>query len=333
MIGQSLLKRIVVLVSMSEISKKAPLTAIHLGPDAIAYLQGIARIEQQWLRKFAKVPPKGSPFRRQPEEDSVKAHIALLEQFIELVEQIPFPPEISVPVLWHTDLHDGNVMISEEDLPKTTGWLDWQGLVVAPLFTRSDFVDFCTYKPNEIFCEFGKMAMPDYPEGYGNFPSHRKEAVQQEMILAVKQKTYEVYMRMQVPLQWKALTFPFTNHVVRAADCAARSWYQAGHRLRDNLASAVVLWQELVPDSPPLLTFDRETLKRDTENLLRMKGYWERVDELKSIWKLGIDAWVSAERFEEIYKLSELERKRWNDQEAGGPYPFQDGAPCFSFGS
>ena len=45
------------------------------------------------------------------------------------------PDEISFPVLWHTDLHAGNIMVKPEDKPDVVGILDWQGMSVTPMLS------------------------------------------------------------------------------------------------------------------------------------------------------------------------------------------------------
>ena len=39
------------------------------------------------------------------------------------------------------------------------------------------------------------------------------------------------------------------------------------------------------------------------------------------------DGWVATDRYEEVKETCRELRKAWDTVEAGGPYPFQDGAP------
>jgi aminoglycoside phosphotransferase (APT) family kinase protein len=45
---------------------------------------------------------------------------------------VPQSPELRKPLLWHPDLHDGNIFVSPEG--KVTSIIDWQDANVPPLF-------------------------------------------------------------------------------------------------------------------------------------------------------------------------------------------------------
>ena len=75
-------------------------------------------------------------------DTSPGVHISLLNQLLVVIPHGLPPDEISFSVLWHTDLHAGNIMVKPEGLktkPDLVGTLDWQGMSVAPLFMQSIF--------------------------------------------------------------------------------------------------------------------------------------------------------------------------------------------------
>ena len=48
---------------------------------------------------------------------------------------------------------------------------------------------------------------------------------------------------------------------------------------------------------------------------------------MKALLEVHHDGWVVTDRYEEVKEACHKLRKAWDNVEAGGPYPFQDGAP------
>jgi aminoglycoside phosphotransferase (APT) family kinase protein len=41
------------------------------------------------------------------------------------------------PAIWHTDLHLGNIFVSESGPPKILSFIDWQSVSISPLFLQA----------------------------------------------------------------------------------------------------------------------------------------------------------------------------------------------------
>lgn len=54
------------------------------------------------------------------------------------------PGRFAWPTLWHTDLHLGNIYVSDEDPTQVVSLIDWQSIVVAPLFYQVRFPELIT---------------------------------------------------------------------------------------------------------------------------------------------------------------------------------------------
>lgn len=81
------------------------------------------------------------------------------------------------PAMWHTDLHMGNIYVSEENHTQILSLIDWQSTSVSPLFVQVRWPEFL--KPPE-----------DYPEGlvYPKLPSNFEQLDADEKKVALFQK-------------------------------------------------------------------------------------------------------------------------------------------------
>jgi aminoglycoside phosphotransferase (APT) family kinase protein len=52
------------------------------------------------------------------------------------------PGRFPSPTLWHTDLHMGNIYVSDEEPTQIVSLIDWQLIVVSPLFYQVRFPEF-----------------------------------------------------------------------------------------------------------------------------------------------------------------------------------------------
>jgi hypothetical protein len=68
--------------------------------------------------------------------------------------------KLSEPVLWHTDLHMGNIYVSHEDPVKIVSLIDWQSIVVSPLFLQARFPEFLPVDETYIL---GTQDFPQLP--------------------------------------------------------------------------------------------------------------------------------------------------------------------------
>jgi hypothetical protein len=59
--------------------------------------------------------------------------------------------DLSQPVLWHRDLHCGNIFISSTGT--ITGIIDWQGTAVLPLFLQAKIPQFLEVDSDSLLLE------------------------------------------------------------------------------------------------------------------------------------------------------------------------------------
>ena len=61
-----------------------------------------------------------------------------------LLETHPLLACSSQPRLWHTDLHMGNIFVSEQDPSQILSFIDWQLIQIAPTFLQARWPEFVT---------------------------------------------------------------------------------------------------------------------------------------------------------------------------------------------
>ncbi|KIW77969.1 hypothetical protein Z517_07802 [Fonsecaea pedrosoi CBS 271.37] len=103
------------------------------------YLDSLARSSLLQISSRAHegtdvIPSRPFSFPIKPVSDLSNAAV---RQMLELVRTItphivPRSPDRCLPLLWHRDLHDGNIFVSDEG--KVTSIIDWQDANVLPLF-------------------------------------------------------------------------------------------------------------------------------------------------------------------------------------------------------
>ncbi|KAF1845533.1 uncharacterized protein K460DRAFT_386030 [Cucurbitaria berberidis CBS 394.84] len=93
----------------------------------------IARIEQQTLGSGFG-PPGGSV-------DEQFAVLNMAKEVMSRLDMVTLINRVSRPVLWHTDLHMGNIYSKPEDF-KICSIIDWQSIVVSPLYLQARFPEF-----------------------------------------------------------------------------------------------------------------------------------------------------------------------------------------------
>lgn len=96
--------------------------------------------------------------------------------------------EAADSVIWHTDLHLGNIFVSPDDPTTIEGVIDWQSAQAAPLFIQAQFPEFLrppkSYNPG--------TEIPALPDNFEELDLDQKEKVNEERTLAAQSKYYEM---------------------------------------------------------------------------------------------------------------------------------------------
>lgn len=111
-----------------------------------------------------------------------------MKETLPILSYDPRVVEAAGSILWHTDLHLGNIFVSSDDPTIIEGIIDWQSAQVAPLFIQARFPEFLRppkeYNPG--------TEIPILPDNFDKLDSERKEQATREKTLASQSKYYEM---------------------------------------------------------------------------------------------------------------------------------------------
>ncbi|RMZ77651.1 hypothetical protein DV738_g4225, partial [Chaetothyriales sp. CBS 135597] len=112
--------------------------------------------------------------------------------------------KVDEPIIWHHDIHMGNLYVSDDDPSKIVSVIDWQHVVVAPLFLQARFPVYLTI-PDSFKL---KQKFPEPPENYDQLNAEDKESADEELLNAKLAKGYEVACWGNNRRAYKALFIP-----------------------------------------------------------------------------------------------------------------------------
>lgn len=238
-------------------------------------------------------------------------------------------------MLWHIDLHGGNIFLdSNKQKPSFSGVIDWQSVSVLPLYMQATTAKFVDYTGENVIVEPG-LVHPRLriPRALADLPPEERDPLEMELIKANLFKLYEMKTKRYHPWSYAVHTYPFIQHVRTSIQRASRTWYEGSDYLRECLFQIVQRWDEIAPGVPLPVKVEQAEWERHKVAYARRERYDARVQELRRELGLDPDGWVANEKYEDAKAKNERLMMAWDEQMEGGPYPFQDGAPAWFFGS
>ena len=301
----------------------------YAGTDTLSFVQATIQIQQKWLRNFAPARSIDQVVSRSVLDTSPDFHIRLLDQLLAVIPFVLPPEQISFPVLWHTDLHAGNIMVKSEGTPDMVGVIDWQGMSVAPLFMQSVFAKFARYTGDDRIAIPPGIQKPSLPPDFGQYPEDEQVYLKSQLRLAILHKRYEFSIIYRSPYQLAVHEYPHMEHLLPPLYAASRTWYEGAHHLAQYLIEMQESWNEIAPGTPFPVCLHQEDIERHYTEYARLKAYDERVYSIAKDLKLEGDGWVSNERYEDVRARCDKLQRNWDVNSNGGPFPFQDGVPSW----
>ena len=204
----------------------------------------------------------------------------------------------SRPALWHTDLHMGNIFVSEADPTQIVSLIDWQSVVISPLFLQARFPEFLSVGPSGIY-EFG-MDFPQLPDDFEMMDEDDKNILEFKHVQAKMAKGYEL------------ATGAFNIHGYRALripDFLQKLFLNCGEAsdvgvvpLRECLVMILEQWDDLkfLNDAP--FSFTREELERHEKELKKYRNFHSIQDIAKDALCTDSEGWVSPQLDVEVIR-------------------------------
>ncbi|KAH6859108.1 hypothetical protein BKA58DRAFT_414728 [Alternaria rosae] len=172
------------------------------GPYLSSFGTALADRELAILRNRSSNATSGSPRGILDEQIDV---LNMTREVMSRLHERTLVSKVSNPVLWHTDLHMGNIYVLGQDPPQITSIIDWQSIVVSPLFLQARFPEFLTVDEDY---ELGTMELPPPPLDLDKMDAGDKRLAEYKYEQAKATKTYEMNCAAQNTTAWKALKLP-----------------------------------------------------------------------------------------------------------------------------
>ena len=205
--------------------------------------------------------------------------------------------------------------------------IDWQGVSIRPLAIQVVFPKALRYG-GKNFNPDPKVPVPPLPEDFQARSPEERATLRRERIDAFMQ-SYHVNLMQEDPLRMASQGLPDAETIVEPIYVVSRSWDVGLHVIRYWLAQIQRRWSDILgPDAPPCpFNLSPEEFEKAAEEHERWRRYRDEVDAIEALLEIHHDGWVAADRYEGVKVACCELRKAWDSVEAGGPYPFQDGAP------
>ena len=196
--------------------------------------------------------------------------------------------EVSRPVLWHTDLHMGNIYVSGQNPPQITSIIDWQSIVVSPLLLQARFPEFLTV--NEDY-ELGTMKLPEPPSGLDEMDAKDKELAEHKFEQDKWAKVYEVGSASNNMDSWEALQIPsFLRELfVRCGEVSEEGEIP----LRACFIEIAAVWNKIGFKGECPLNFGEEDLERHEEQFQKYSNYHKVHEFARGILGTDFEGWIN----------------------------------------
>lgn len=133
--------------------------------------------------------------------------IALLQDTIKIMELLDANSILchnAQPIIWHSDLHMGNIFVSPNDQSRIGSFIDWQSISILPAFFQGKWPIFL--KPPSNYPE--GLVIPKLPDDFEDLDSDDKALATLEWNQARVAKAYEVSNRLENGSAHNAMNIP-----------------------------------------------------------------------------------------------------------------------------
>lgn len=264
----------------------------------------------------------------------------MLEDFFKMFRYLlPQRESLNSAILWHNDLHSGNIFVDKVDSPQIVGIIDWQAIPLYPMFLTVHRPSLVEYDGPQL----EGLVAPSLPEDFQELdPSAQKEA----KALFLSQSLWVLY---ETRIQTEAPDLRYALRYKETLPCQILgligSTFDDGEPHVQMLLAETTkddVWKKLVgvddrgdPLVPCPLSYSTEALEQQSIQYAK----WERDIERKAhvIDEIGAyPGWngaVAPDEYEEIFRRLQLAKQRFWEREARTAeerelweraWPFQD---------
>jgi hypothetical protein len=197
--------------------------------------------------------------------------------------------KVSEPVLWHTDLHMGNIYVSPEDsTTKIVSLIDWQSITVAPLFLQARFPEFLPVGEDYTL---GTTAFPQRPQNFQDMDAEDQEYAEFKFKQAKLAKAYELTSGYENNQAYKALRIPsFVRDLfVRCGEVSEEGVVP----LRACLIELSKVWYDLGFTGPYPVEFSEAELQRHEQQFEAYRNFHGIQELARKILGTDVEGWIA----------------------------------------
>ncbi|KAH7395252.1 kinase-like domain-containing protein [Phaeosphaeria sp. MPI-PUGE-AT-0046c] len=254
-------------------------------PDLSTF--GVALVE----REIALLGWDSTTAASEPPRGSFEEQIDILKLTKEVIFRLSdalLIDKVSEPVLWHTDLHMGNIYVSEKNPANIVSLIDWQSNVVSPLFLQARFPEFL---PIEEDYALGMTDFPKLPENYNEMDADDKNYADHKLKEAKLAKAYELSSGFENNKAYKALRVPsFLRELfIQCGEVSKEGIIP----LRACLIELSKVWNDLGCTGQCPATFSEEDLERHERHFQEYRDYHEIHELARNILGTDFEGWIS----------------------------------------
>ena len=274
-----------------------------------------------------------------------EAKMSVLKDFLQIAKYLlPHDEPLKAGIMWHSDLHSGNIFVDEEQNANITGVIDWQAVPIYPMFLHADHPRLIDYEGEKL----EPFQYPDVPTHLKDLGPTDQEAAKALFLGQSLRASYEVEIQ---------LTYPSLIHTFRHRDTLPGqilgmigSISDDGEPHVQSLLTHLTeenVWKKLVgvkaqgnPRVPcPLKYSDHEIQKQLLEYTQWKRDIERKARVFEEIGAYpGWDGAVLPEQYDDMVGRLDRAKQRFLDQEAHTPeereaweraWPFRDGRSQF----
>ncbi|EER39391.1 phosphotransferase enzyme family protein [Histoplasma capsulatum H143] len=270
--------------------KERSLLTIDRGPwkSAKEYVEAIAHREMAYMSKVSPSCAQVSGYVKLSQAQlSPQEHTQLLQRYLASISSLlPNDPDLLRSVLWHPDLHDGNIFIHEG---KISSIIDWQSVWTGPLMLQARTPQLINYNVD---------IMLKLPENFKELDNGEKRRIRDQVSKSIQLYIYEHGTGRRNPLLNKARRQPFGKTLAQLADFAGNSWDDDILPFRDCLISLERNWFELGTTNPCPFHFSEDEIRQhheDGEGFNETQDFWDSVEEVVGLLppRISIQQWTT----------------------------------------
>lgn len=248
---------------------------------------GTALVERELARleKSLSASTSGAP------RGSFEEHVAVLDMTKKVMSRLnerTLIGKVSEPVLWHTDLHMGNVYVAEGKPAQILSIIDWQSILVSPLFLQARFPDFVTVGEDY---PLGTKEIPKLPPDFDELNVEDKEIAEQRLKDNITAKGYELSTGSKNIRGWKALQIPlFLRELfIRCAEASEEGVIP----LRACLIEYAANWKDIGFEGECAISFSEEDLQKHEQQFEEYSNYHKVHELARDILGTDFEGWIS----------------------------------------